>query len=356
MNRTLSSLVTALVLGTIAVPSQIAAQTFASSTAPSGTIPFKSQPFPPLSKTPMADYYLGVGDAIDIKVFGYDEYTGMQSILPDGTITLPLVGKINAVDRTTEQLTKEVTARLKRYLTNPVVTISITKQRPIRVVVTGEVQRPGVIQLQSLEPVANQASSSAASSTPTLSEAIEQAGGITRKADLRQITLKRRTPTGEPTEIQIDLWQALRSGTNLDDPLLQDGDSIYVPLLSANADIDSRLAARTSFSAKTVRVRVVGEVKQPGEVQVSPDSSLSSAIAIAGGPTEKANMDKVVFVRLGDDGQIERRELDLKNLTDNYQVQEGDVLMVPKSTASGALDAGSQLLGPLGFFLRLFGL
>jgi polysaccharide export outer membrane protein len=356
MNRTIPSLVAAMVLGTIAVPTPIAAQTSASPTSPQGTVPLKSQPFPTLSNTPTVDYYLGVGDAIDIKVFGYDEYTGKQVILPDGTITLPLVGKVNAVDLTTEQLTQDMTVRLKRYLTNPVVTISIANQRPLRVVVTGEVQRPGMIQLQTLGTVTTASTDGTGNFAPTLSEAIQQAGGITRKADLRQIILKRRNPNGEPIEIKTDLWQAVRSGDNLNDPLLQDGDSIYIPVLTANSDIDSRLAARTSFSAKTVRVRVVGEVTRPGEVEVSPDSSLSTAIAVAGGPTEKAKMDKVVFVRLADNGQVERKVLDLKNLTDSVQVQDGDVLMVPKSGTRGALDIAGQTLGPLGFFLRFFGL
>ena len=71
-------------------------------------------------------------------------------------------------------------------------------------------------------------------------------------------------------------------------------------------------------------------------------------------PTDKANLGRVAFLRMDDRGQLERRELDLKQLTDTVQVQDGDILLVPKSGRSKFLDAASQLLGPAGFFLNLF--
>jgi polysaccharide export outer membrane protein len=108
------------------------------------------------------------------------------------------------------------------------------------------------------------------------------------------------------------------------------------------------------FSPKTVRVRVVGEVKKPGEVEVPPDGTLSSAVAIAGGPTEKARLGKVTFVRMNENGKVDRRDLDLRNLTDDQQVQDGDVLIVHKSVGRDILDIGSQLLGPFGVFLNIF--
>jgi polysaccharide export outer membrane protein len=101
---------------------------------------------------------------------------------------------------------------------------------------------------------------------------------------------------------------------------------------------------------------VVGEVTKPGEVSVPPNSSLSSAVAIAGGPTVDARLSRTNFIRLNPEGVVERQEVDLSDLTDSYQVQDGDVIMVPKRSSSSILDGANRLFSPLNFVLRLFGL
>jgi polysaccharide biosynthesis/export protein len=299
-------------------------------------------------------YYLGAGDTIDIKVYDYAEYTGEQVILSDGTITLPLIGKIPAAQKTTEQLTQEITTRLKPLLKRPNVTIGVTKLRPLRISIAGEVQRPGPMQLQSTTPANAATGTTPSALVPTLSEALQRAGGITQRADIRHVVLQRSNAQGGVSEITLDLWQALKSAQPNSDTLLMDGDAIYVPAITASSAFDRRVAARASFSPKSIRVKVVGEVTRPGEVEVSPDATLSGAIANAGGPTDKARMDKVVFVRMDQNGQINRQELNLKNLMDSQQVQDGDVLMVPKDNGRNILDIASQALGPFGFLVNLF--
>ena len=310
-----------------------------------------SLPVPPAPGQP--DYFLGAGDVVDIKVFDYPEYTSSQVILPDGSISLPLIGNVSAADRTTLQLAQAVTERLQALLVKPSVSITINKLRPIRINVAGEVQRPGPIQLQSLAPTLTTSSSNPLR-VPTLTEALLEAGGVTRNADIRRVMLARYHPTRAKSPIAIDLWAMLHSHPGTGDVLLQDGDTIVVPKLESQTSLDQRLAARASFAPKTVRVRVMGEVKQPGEVAVSPDSTLISALAIAGGATDKANLHQVAFVRMNERGQIERQEIDLKDFKDSIQVQDGDILVVPKSSGSKFLDVATQLVTPLGFFLNLF--
>jgi polysaccharide biosynthesis/export protein len=299
-------------------------------------------------------YYLGAGDTLDIKVYDYAEYTGEQVILSDGTITLPLIGKVPAAQKTTEQLTQEITTRLKPLLKRPNVTIGVTKLRPLRISIAGEVQRPGPMQLQSTTPATAATGTSPSALVPTLSEALQRAGGITQRADIRHVVLQRSNAQGGVSETTLDLWQALKSAQPNSDILLMDGDAIYVPAVTASSGFDRRVAARASFSPKSIRVKVVGEVTRPGEVEVSPDATLSGAIANAGGPTDKARMDKVVFVRMDENGQVNRQELNLKNLMDSQQVQDGDVLMVPKDNGRNILDIASQALGPFGFLVNLF--
>jgi len=58
-------------------------------------------------------------------------------------------------------------------------------------------------------------------------------------------------------------------------------------------------------------------------------------------------------VRMNNAGQVERQVVDLRNLTDTYQVQEGDVVIVPKQGISSVLDFAARLIGPLGLLMGL---
>jgi polysaccharide export outer membrane protein len=310
------------------------------------------------SSTP-SNYVLGSGDQITVTVFGYDEYTGAQTILPDGTIALPLVGSISATGQTIDSLTRNITARLDLLLVDPVVTISLTTLRPVVVNVAGEVQRPGPIQLRS---TINSATATTGGSTigntsgsvPTVSSALVEAGGITRNADIRQVVVRRAAPGGGYRTITVNLWDAIWSDAAPQDVALQADDTVFVPRLAADAAIDRRLMARSSFSPRTVRVRVVGEVNSPGQIEVAPDSSLSSAIASAGGPTEDARLREVGLIRLDENGSVSTQEVDLSELNDTYQVQEGDVVVVPERSSSSFLRGLGRVLAPLGGILSIF--
>lgn len=297
-------------------------------------------------------YLLGAGDQLQITVYGFEEYTGPLLVLPDGTIDLALIGKIPAAGRTTDQLQRDLTAALDRILVDPQVSITLNSLRPVVVSVSGEVYRPGPTQLQGATSVT--AGSESTGSPASVSAALIQAGGVTRTANVREIVVLRASPDGRTLRTTINLWDALLSETLPTDMLLRDGDLVFVPQLAAGELLDARLLARSSLSPDTVRVRVVGEVTRPGEVPVPPNSSLSSAVAIAGGPTDDAKLSDVAFIRRNDAGEVTQKVVDLRNLIDNYQVQDGDVIVVPKTNTGSVLDFAQRLLGPLGFFLGIF--
>ena len=297
-------------------------------------------------------YRLGSGDHIDINVFDSPEFTGNRVIAPDGTISLPIVGAISAAGRSPEQLTDDLKIKLRRWIKTPIVSIGVTQFRPLLISVAGEVQRPGPLQLRSIPNEVKSDSTTVSTpnlTLPTLSNAVSNAGGLTRDADIRQVTLRRGS-----NSIKIDLWSGLTSDQAPPDYLLQDGDSIFVPKLNPQDSLDRRLLAKSSLAPKTIRVRVVGEVKKPGEVDVTPSSTISSAVAIAGGPTDKARMEEVSLVRLGDDGRIQEQRMDLSKLIDSQQVQDGDVVLVPKSSNSKFIDVVGQVIPPIGILLNLF--
>ncbi len=300
-------------------------------------------------------YLLGPGDELDLRVFGYDEYTGSQIILPDGTITLPIIGKVVAEKQTPEQLTQEITARLQALLVEPIVTVRVSRLRPLLVNITGEVQRPGPIQLQGLSGAGTTTTTGGSvqstGSIPTVSTAIASVGGITKDADIRAVVLKRLKPSGETVSITLNLWEAIRSANSTPDVLLRDGDTLFVPKATELGEIDTKLLSRSTLAPKTVRVTVFGEVKSPGEHQVAPDSNISKAVGVAGGPTNVANLAAVAYVRLTANGTIQKQGVDLSNLSDNVQVQDGDVVIVPKTDVSSFTDLLQTVTNILNPFL-----
>ena len=328
-----------------------------------GSIALSSTPIIPVRATlpptiPSANdtYRLGAGDHLDIAVFDAPEFTATKVIAPDGTVTLPIVGSISAAGRSTPQLTEELQVKLKRWLKTPVVSVGVVKFRPLLVSVAGEVRRPGPMQMNNIPNEQRQDISTTTpitntnlQSLPTLSSALANAGGLTRDADIRRVNLRRGT-----TVIPIDLWAGISTDQPTPDYMLQDGDSIFVPKLSPQDVLDRRLLARSSLAPKSIKVRVVGEVKKPGEVDVAPESTISGAVAIAGGATEKGKLKRVSLVRLDESGKVQEQQLDLTQMIDVQQVQDGDVIIVPKSSNFSFIDIAGQVIPPLGILLNLF--
>ncbi|MEM1239267.1 MAG: SLBB domain-containing protein [Cyanobacteria bacterium P01_H01_bin.26] len=304
-------------------------------------------------------YAFDAGDQIAIEVFGYEDFTGSWVVLPDGTIRLPLVGAVSVAGKTSDDLEILLARRLNNFLVDPIVAVMPSTLRPVVVTIAGEVQRPGPVQLRSLSEVnTNRLSNSGnrnvvgsqvestLDAIPTVSSALIEAGGITRNADIRQVVLTRSQPGGEPVSETLNLWDSLLSDVTPKDLVLQDGDAIFVPQLSAEDTLDRRLLARSSLSPTTIAVRVAGEVSQPGEINIAPDSSLSGAIAAAGGPTPDARLRQVQLIRLNQGGQVEQQTVDLSNLTDENQVQAGDVIFVPERRSSRFLNTTGRILSP----------
>jgi polysaccharide export outer membrane protein len=307
-----------------------------------------------------SDYLLGPGDQIQVIVFGYEEFEGPRVILPDGTINMPLIGSIPAAGRTLDDLGQEVESRLSLYLTDPVVDTNLQVLRPVVVNVVGEVYRPGPIQLSSLTTVTTAIRDTGTltnfTNTPTLSTALTSAGGIRRTADVRQVKILRKLPNGNTAEYEVNLWEALQGVDDLGVLVMYDGDTVVVPTAPEEGNyIDQSLIARSSIAPTNIRVRVIGEVSDPGEIEIQPNSSVSDAIASAGGyDVDTARLSNVKLVRLSETGQIEEQVVDASNLVDNVQIQDGDVIFVPKRGGVGALDAIGRFFSPLLIPLRVF--
>lgn len=312
-----------------------------------------------------ADYILGPGDRLETRILGYETFDWSLTdrfVLSDGTIRFPFVGTVVVEGKTLDVLEAELTRQLASYLRFPVLDIGLTTLRPVVVSVTGDVYRPGPIQLRSLTEaesnVARGGGVASATTTPNLAAALVAAGGIQRTADIRNVRITRRLSNGRRETFTVNLWEFIQddlNGSNI--PVMFDGDTIYVPEANFVSNLDQTLVSSSTIAPALVRVRVIGEVVEPGEVEIQPNSSVSSAIAAAGGPdTLTAQLDSARLIRLSQSGHLEEETVDLTSLTDDYQIQDGDVIFIPKKGYLSAVDSVSRVLTPLFAPLNIFNL
>lgn len=95
-----------------------------------------------------AAYVIAPGDVINVRVFNQDGMSGRARVRNDGMISLPFVNEIRAADLSTLALAARIKERLKEFVVNPVVTVSLEEPRPAEISVVGEVAKPGVYKLE----------------------------------------------------------------------------------------------------------------------------------------------------------------------------------------------------------------
>jgi len=162
---------------------------------------------------PRAPLTLGVGDVIDVKHFYVPELDESQIVRPDGYMALPLIGEVKVEGKTPTQLQKELVMRYEPHLKKPQLTVLVRRVYDSRVWVTGEVKRPGAVQMPG---------------RLTVLEAITEVGGGTRPtADLRQVLVVRQKD-GRHYGCLVDVKETL-TGQAGNQFVLQPRDVVYVP-------------------------------------------------------------------------------------------------------------------------------
>ena len=157
------------------------------------------------------DYRLVAGDKLRIEVYRDPQLSQNLQVRPDGKITLPLVGDVMAAGETPSSLRDTLTASLREYINNPVVTVIVVEAQPQTISVMGEVNNPGVQPLK--YPM-------------SVIDALAIAGGFKDFANTKNILIKRVTPAGVQS-IKFNYKDAIKSNSK---PMyLQPGDVIIVP-------------------------------------------------------------------------------------------------------------------------------
>ena len=156
------------------------------------------------------EYKLVQGDKLRIEVYKDAQLSQSVQIRPDGKITLPLVGDIQADGKTPIQLRDVIASQLKTYMTNPVVTVIVVETKPSVAYVTGEVNHPGAFPLQDDQL--------------TVLQAIALAGGLKDFADSKNIKIIRKSGKGNVTGFNYK--EAIRGSAPV---YIHAGDTVVVP-------------------------------------------------------------------------------------------------------------------------------
>ena len=189
----------------------------AASSAPLPSAPAHGSAQNGLDKKQLAsgdDYVIGVDDILAINVWKEPDLSRTAPVRPDGKVTLPLVGDIQAAGKTPQNLQHELQESLASYVAVPEVAVIVQEVRSLKFNIIGEVAKPGSYPL---------------GESMTVLDAIAQAGGLGVYAKSNGIYVLRLRPDGSSVKLPFHYKQVLK-GTNLSQNLkLQSHDTIVVP-------------------------------------------------------------------------------------------------------------------------------
>jgi polysaccharide export outer membrane protein len=157
------------------------------------------------------EYRLGPGDVIEVFVWKEVDLTTTAVVRPDGKISLPLLNEFEAQNRTVAELQKEVTANLRKYLSEPVVTVILKEVNAPRISVLGNVRKPDVYKIRNKVSVL---------------DAIALAGGFNEYANRNKVIVIRTTASGAQ-RFNLNVKKLLENpGTGIF--YLNENDTVYV--------------------------------------------------------------------------------------------------------------------------------
>ena len=226
-------------------------------------------------------YVLGPDDTISVTVYGQTDAGVQTRIKPDGSIVMPLIGNVQAAGQTVVSLADLVTKKLVQgnFFKNPVVNVEVGSFASKTINVAGKVAQPGVYPLDR---------------TYHALEILLKAGWV-KDQGANYVFLRRADK-----EIRLET-EALVRGAADQDPILQPGDTLYVP------------DAETFY--------ISGAINKPGTMPVLPGLTVRQALAMAGGVTANGNGKKIGLFRAGSTDK--KATIPLDDL-----VRKGDILVV----------------------------
>lgn len=240
-----------------------------------------------------SDYLIGKGDVLEVAVWGVPDMSRSVMVRPDGKITLPAVGDVMADQMTPAHLSQQLSVAMRKYVKQPIVTVSVQQIRNNRVYITGG----------SVSRVYDMVKET------SLLKLMSELGDLST-VDLRKAYLSRNGK-----KLSINFYALYYQGDLSQDMVLQADDIIFMPSNIHN------------------QVYVLGAVATPQKVQYYEGMKVLDAILAAGGFTQYAK-DNSVYLISKDQS---KRKLNLekvrrgKDLSDNVPLKPGDYVIVEES-------------------------
>ncbi len=255
--------------------------------------------FAPVTDVPVGpNYTIGPGDNFIVTLWGRINAKSTVTVDRNGEIALPEVGVLNVSGMTFAQLQDYLRDEFSRKFTDFKINLTMGKLRTIRVFVVGEVQAPGSYTISSLSTIIN---------------GLMIAGGPSKNGTLRKIRLLRN----ESEPAAIDLYDFLLGGEKSEDVRLQNGDTIFIPLIGPV-------------------VAVAGNVKRPAIYEMAKPMTLAGVLDLAGGVTYAGWLQRVQVERVENhqrrivvDFDISQSpDIDSQDRAMDAAVQDGDLVKV----------------------------
>jgi polysaccharide biosynthesis/export protein len=252
------------------------------------------------------EYRIGAKDVLEITVVELPELNQTVRVSEDGSISLPLIGKVMIDGLTKEEVEKKLASLLleQNYVKNARVTVFIKEYQSKRVALMGAVNKPGMYEL---------------AGRMTLLQLISQASGLTEQA-ASELFVLREGADGNQSRIVIDLDDLITEGNQALNIPLQAGDIVNIP------------------TERIGNVYVFGAVRNPGAIQVklSKKVNILQAIAQAGGLAAGASKSGVTITRKDEKtGKETKLKVNLNDILKGKRpadaLLEGDVVYVPES-------------------------
>jgi polysaccharide export outer membrane protein len=252
------------------------------------------------------DYLIGEGDVLRVSVWGNDKLSLSVKVRPDGKISIPALGDVEAAGLTPDKLGKKLSTRMKKLERNPIVTIIIEEINNNKVYVFGGGVKPGVYDLNQRTTLLQLLCRIGNAEGTDLTEIPD----AFQKADLKSARLIR-----DKKIIKNDFYKLFIIGDVREDILIKPDDTIYIP------EIENR------------NIYVVGAVNEPKYIPYREGINVMEAILEAGGFTKFARKNSTIILRKNGS---KNEEIDVKigdllydgDLKENVRLMPGDYIVI----------------------------
>jgi protein involved in polysaccharide export with SLBB domain len=247
--------------------------------------------FAPMDRVPVpADYVLGPGDQLLIRVWGKIDLDTSVTVDRNGQIFLSKVGTVRVAGLRYEQLDSYLRSAIGNLYKGFELNVTMGQLRSIQIFVLGSARQPGTYTVSSLS---------------TLVNALFASGGPSATGSMRHIELRR----DNRTLVDFDIYDLLRRGDKSRDVQLLPGDVIYIPPAGP-------------------QVAIMGSVNEPGIYELKGETSIASALKDAGGLSNMAEADRVLLERIENHRRrrVDDFPLDVPGL--DRVLRDGDMLRI----------------------------